>query len=659
MASRPGAIQGMSSGTSDDRPSGSFTGRTAWARGLAAPVREFLSTESGSATVLLSAAIVAVAWANSPWRDSYDSVWSTKLSISVGSAGISMSLREWVNDGLMTFFFLVVGLEAKRELDMGELRERRRLALPVLAAFGGMAGAVSIYLAFNGGSAAARGWGTVMSTDTAFTLGLLTLVAPRGATRLRVFLLTMIIVDDLCGLTVITTVYSRPRSVVGLAVAIGMFAVLLGLRYLPVGRTPTAAVVAIAMWVALFESGIHPPVAGLVIGLVTSAYPPNRTDLERAMAIVRAFREQPTPELARSAQLSLVSAISANERLQHRLHPWTGFVVVPLFALANAGIHLNGGLLERASASPVTLGIFAGYLLGKPLGIACASWLATRSVLGAQRLSVSWPGLIGVGTLAGIGFTVSLLLASLAFSGELLDEAKFGILAAATGASLLSWAVFRLIALIPVSTRARQIRGTAPELIDLAVDVDAARDHIRGPGDAPVTLLEYGDYECPYCGQAESVIRELLISFGDDLRYVWRHLPLTDVHPHAQMAAEAAEAAGAQGAFWEMHDTLLQHQDALEPIDLGVYAEQLKLDIERFWYELRRHVHAPRIAEDTASADASGVSGTPTFFINSRRHYGAYDIETLTEAVRAAREIERLAVSSRHVSQPSPEVNAS
>ena len=622
---------------------GSLTGRTAWARSLAAPVREFLSTETGSATALLCAAIVALAWANSPWWDTYESVWTTKVSIIVGSSGISASLREWVNDGLMTFFFLVVGLEAKRELDMGELRERSRLAVPVLAAFGGMSAAVAIYLAFNAGGPGARGWATAMSTDTAFALGVLALVAPRGATRLRVFLLTLVIVDDLGGLIVIATVYSEHISLWALAIALGMFCVLLGVRYAPVGRTPAAAVVSTAMWVALFESGVHPSIAGLAIGLVTSAYPPSRSDLERTTALVRAFREQPTPELARSAQLSVVSAISANERLQYRLHPWTGFVIVPMFALANAGIHLDGALLARASTSPVTLGVFVGYVVGKPLGIICASWLATRPVLGGQRLSISWPGLAGVGTVAGMGFTVSLLLASLAFEGERLAEAKLGVLASAIGAALLTWAVFRLIALIPESARARQVLGPANEFIDLAVDVDPARDHVRGPNDAPVTLVEYGDYECPYCGQAERIIRELLISFGDDLRYVWRHLPLTDVHPHAQMAAEAAEAAGAQGAFWEMHDTLLEHQDALRPMDLGRYAEQLGLDIERFWDELRRHVHAPRIAEDVASADASGVSGTPTFFINSRRHHGAYDIETLTEAVRAARELERLA----------------
>jgi Na+/H+ antiporter NhaA len=617
-----------------------LTGRTAWARSLATPVREFLSTETGSATVLLCATVAALAWANSPVWHSYETVWTSRLAITLDGSGLSASLRGWVNDGLMTFFFLVAGLEAKRELDMGELRERRRVAVPVLAALGGMAAAVAGYLAFNAGGPGAHGWGAAMSTDTAFALGVLALVAPRGATRLRVFLLTLVIVDDLCSLVVIAAVYSEDVSLLPLGIAVALFGVLLGLRYAPVGRSAAATLVAVAMWVALFESGVHPSIAGLAIGLVTSAYPPSRSDLERATALVRSFREQPTPALARSAQLSVVSAISVNERLQHRLHPWTSFAIVPIFALANAGIHVTGSLLERAVTSPVTLGIFFAYVVGKPIGVVAGSWLTS---VGRRRPPVSWPGLAGVAMVAGIGFTVSLLLSSLAFQGERLDEAKLGILTSAIVSSLLAWAAFRVIALIPPSSRARQILRTATDFVDLAVDVDPLRDHIRGPQDAPVTLLEYGDYECSYCGEAEHVIRELLHSFGDDLRYVWRHLPLTDVHPHAQLAAEAAEAAGTQGMFWEMHDTLLEHQDALRPFDLGEYAEQLGLDVERFWDELRRHVHAPRIAEDVASADASGVSGTPTFFINSRRHHGPYDIETLTDAVSAARELERLA----------------
>jgi protein-disulfide isomerase len=263
--------------------------------------------------------------------------------------------------------------------------------------------------------------------------------------------------------------------------------------------------------------------------------------------------------------------------------------------------------------------------------------LTTRTVTRGLRPGLSWPVIAGGGVVAGVGFTVSLLIVSKAFTGQRLEEAKLGVLAAALLASLGGWAAFRGIAMLPDAVRARQLSRTSDDVVDLSDDVDPRRDHVRGVDDAPVTLLEYGDYQCPYCGQAEIVIRELLGSFGDELRYVWRHLPLNDVHPYAQMAAEAAEAAAAQGVFWPMHDRLLDHQDELAPPDLGRHAEELGLDIDRFWDDLRRRRHADSIAEDVGSADASGVAGTPSFFINGRRHEGAYDVATLTAAVRAAR----------------------
>jgi Na+/H+ antiporter NhaA len=554
-----------------------------------------------------------------------------------------------VNEGLMTFFFLVVGLEARRELDTGALRERRRITLPLAAAVGGMTVPVLIFLAFNAGGSGAHGWGAAMSTDTAFALGVLALVAPR-ATRLRVRLLTIVVIDDLVALLVIATVYTDAVDLLPLAIAIGFFGAKLALRFAPAEwRVPAALAVGVGMWIALYESGIDPLIAGLAVGLATSAYPPARTDLERVTELTRSFREQPTPELARSAQLGVSSAISANERLQYRLHPWTSFVIVPLFALANAGIHVDGGLLGDAVTSPVTLGIMFGYALGKPIGIVGATWLASQPwVTGVQR-SLSWPVILGGGAVAGIGFTVSLLIASIAFEGQQLDEAKLGVLTAAVLASGLSWVVFRVTARLPAEVRARQLRATADELLDLAEDVDPERDHIRGPDTAPVTLVEYGDYQCPYCGQAEVVIRELLEEFGDELRYVWRHLPLNDVHSNAQMAAEAAEAAGAQGAFWPMHDKLLSSQDELTPRDLKRYAEELGLDVERFWDELRRREHAERVAEDVSSADVSGVAGTPSFFINGRRHQGAYDVQTLSAAVRSARSLARLKEKAEQV----------
>jgi Na+/H+ antiporter NhaA len=613
-----------------------FSGRTAWARNVGAPVRDYLNTEAGSAIVLLAATVAALLWANSPWSSSYESVWTTKLSIQLGGDGISLHLREWVNQGLMTLFFLVVGLEAKRELDLGALRERQRVALPLLAALGGMAAAVLIYLAFNAGGAGAHGWGAAMSTDTAFALGVLALVA-RGAARLRVRLLTIVVIDDLVALLVIATVYTENVELVPLALAAVFFVALIALRYVPAEwRLPAVAIIGAAVWVALFESGVDPVIAGLAIGLVTSAYPPARSDLERVTELARSFREQPTPELARSAQMGVRSAISPNERLQYRLHPWTSFAIVPLFALANAGIEVDGNLLSDALSSPITLGIVFGYVLGKPLGVVAAVWLGSRQGIGGVQRTLGWPSIVGGGAVVGIGFTVALLISGHAFEGQQLEEAKLGVLAAAILASLVSWAVFRVIARLPESMRARELAGTADELLDLSDDIDPELDHIRGPDTAPVTLVEYGDYECPYCGRAEVVIRELLDSFGDELRYVWRHLPLNDVHIHAQMAAEATEAAGSQGSFWDLHDRLLADQDELTPTDLTDHARELGLDVERFWDELRRREHAPRVDRDVSSADASGVAGTPTFFINGRRHRGAYDVATLTAAVQAA-----------------------
>ena len=617
------------------QPAQPFSGRTTWIRKFQTPLREFLRTEAGGALVLLSAAIAALVWVNVD-ASSYDALWGTTLSIDVGGTGVALDLRQWVNSGLMTFFFFVLGLETRREFDLGELRERRRFALPLLAGIAGMTTAIAIYIAFNMGGSSAHGWGIAMSTDTAFALGLLALVGRRLPDRLRVFILTVVVVDDILALVVIATVYTEQVRTSALLAALGVFGVVLVVRALGVRRGLVYAVLGVATWVALLESGVEPVVLGLAMGLLVYAYPATRSNLERAGDRFREFREQPTPELERSARDELRSAISPNERLQLLYHPWTSYVVVPLFALANAGIAIDGGFLERAFSSPITLGILFGYVVGKPAGILGTSSLMAR--LSRQRLQppVGWVAVAGAGTIAGIGFTVSLLIATLAFDGPQLDEAKLGILSAALCASMVTWLLFRATALLPRRARIHALLGTDEPLVDLYIEVDPERDHIRGPIEAPVTVVEYGDFECPYCGQAEPVVRELLRDFGD-VRYVWRHLPLNDVHPQAQLAAEAAEAAAAQDAFWPMHDLLLDHQDALQPADFIRYAEQLGLDIERFSSQLRKHAGTNRIAEDVNSADLSGVSGTPTFFINGRRHYGAYDIDTLSAAVRVAR----------------------
>ncbi|MBA4865659.1 Na+/H+ antiporter NhaA [Streptomyces sp. PSKA54] len=621
----------MTDSTAPSPPSGRISIRG----GERTPLRDFLRTETGSAVVLLAATLVALVWANIA-HTSYESFWHTRLSITVGDQGVALPLREWVNAGLMTLFFFVVGLEARREFDMGELRDRRALSLPAIAGLCGMIVPIVVYLAINAGRPSVHGWGAAMSTDTAFALGMLALLGSRFPDRLRTFILTVAVVDDFLALVVIAVFYSEDIDLPALLAALGIFGVILLVRAAGVRHGWAYALLGAAAWVAAVKSGVDPVVVGLALGLLTYAYPASRSELERATGLFRAFREQPTPELERSLRQGLRSAMSPNDRLLQMYHPWTSYVIVPLFALANMGIAISGDLLARAYTSPVTLGILCGFVLGKPIGIVGAAWLANRLSRGRMRPQVGWGSVVGGGTIAGVGFTVSLLIVTLAFEGDQLEEAKIGILSAVVGAFAATWVVALCLRALPPRRRAQALLGTAETMIDLAVPVDPDRDHVRGPAEAPVTIVEYGDFECPYCGQAEPVVRELLAGHAS-VRYVWRHLPLTDVHPHAQLAAEAAECAAQQGAFWEMHDLLFDHQGALEVRDLVRYAEQLGLDTELFRQALRERAGAAKVAEDVESADLSGVSGTPTFFINDRRHLGAYDIEALSAAVHAAK----------------------
>ena len=619
--------------TVDTTAGASLAGRTAWARNLEAPLRDFLRTETGSAAVLLAAAIAALVWANI--GSSYETVWHTTLDVALGGGRVALDLRHWVNSGLMALFFFVVGLEARREFDLGDLRDRRRLVLPVVAGIGGMVVPVVIFVLIANGDVSNGGWGTAMSTDTAFALGLLALVGRRFPASLRAFLLTVAVVDDLVAILVIAIFFTSSLSLVPLWVALGAFAIILVLRQRGVQNGGPYLALALIAWVAVLKSGIDPIIVGLALGLVTIAFPAAREDLERATDLFRVFREQPTSELEREARVGLRSAISPNERLEQLFHPFTSYVVVPLFALANAGFSISGTFLEHAYGSALTLGIIIAYLVGKPLGIGGATALTVRLTRGRIRPPVGWVSVLGGASIAGIGFTVSLLIATLAFHGEMLSQAKLGVLSTIVLAPALTALVQAGSRRLPRRWRTAALLGSAEQIIDLAVPVDPERDHIRGPADAHVTLLEYGDLECPYCGRAEPVIRELLADFGD-IRYVWRHLPLNDVHPHAQLAAEASEAAAAQGRFWEMHDLMFEHQDALRVRDIVGYARELDLDIDEFKAHLKKRKGAGRIADDVESADLSGVSGTPTFFIDGHRHQGAYDIETLTRAVKLA-----------------------
>jgi Na+/H+ antiporter NhaA len=419
---------------------GESANRTAW-HNADSPLRLFLRTETGSAAILLAAAIVALVWANAD-LSSYTRLWGTQFTLRLGDIAVSMDLQGWVNSGLMTFFFLVIGLEARREFDLGEFRDRRRFILPVIAGVGGMAGAIGLYLAINAGRSSAHGWGVAMSTDTAFALGVLALMGDRVPDRLRGFILTVTVVDDIVGLVVIAVVYSTGVTVPPLFVAMAVFAGVLvavrlhvhnGLVYFALGAT---------CWVAVFKSGIDPIVVGLAMGLVAYAAPVTRSDLERVSNLYRQFREQPTVELAQSARSGLRTALSPNDRLQRIYHPWASYLIVPLFGLANAGIPIDPHTLLRGYTSPITLGIVVGYVVGKPVGIALMSAAVVRVTKGRLRPPVGWAAIVGGGTIAGVGFTVSLLVATVAFRGVDLQEAKLGVLTAAVVSAVLTWSLF-------------------------------------------------------------------------------------------------------------------------------------------------------------------------------------------------------------------------
>ena len=314
-----------------------WQGKTLWARDRSAPLGAFLRTESGSAMILVAAIVVAIVWANVS-AASYESFWHAKVTLAAGPFRISQDLQTWVNSGLMTLFFLVVGLETRREFDLGDLRERRRFVLPLVAGTAGMLIPVAIYLSINAGRPTAHGWGVAMSTDTALALGLLAVLGRDIPDRMRVFVLTVFVVDDLAALIVIAFFYSDRIEAVPLVVAIAAFALVLIAVRLRLRQRSVFVGLGIVIWAALRSSGVDPVAAGLAIGLAAPAYTPARAELQDVTVLVRRFREQPTPELARTAQAGLVSTLSPNERLQTFYHPWTSYLIVPLFALANAGI---------------------------------------------------------------------------------------------------------------------------------------------------------------------------------------------------------------------------------------------------------------------------------------------------------------------------------
>jgi NhaA family Na+:H+ antiporter len=423
------------------------------ARLVARPVREFLRVEASGSILLLLAAAVALVWANSPWASSYDSFWHTTVAVDLGGFRVEETLQHWVNDALMVIFFFVVGLEIKYEIVSGDLRDPRTAALPIVAAGGGMAVPAGIYLLIAGGGDGSAGWGIPMATDIAFAVGVLGLLGRRIPSAARLFLLTLAIVDDIGAIIVIAVFYTEELHLEWLALALLLLGAMVALRMLRVWSLWDYVVLGFAVWFALLESGVHATLAGVAIGLITPATALLKEDVARGYAQQALEDRRLDPEELVRLRFLLGESVPVVERLQTALHPLSSYVVLPVFALANAGVALGGGALGDAMTSAVGLGIGAGLVVGKPVGILLACFLAVRLGLGRLPDRTTWPMVLGLGAVAGIGFTVSIFIAGLSFPGSdlLTGEAKVGILVASLVAAILG------TVLLLLTTRGREV----------------------------------------------------------------------------------------------------------------------------------------------------------------------------------------------------------
>jgi Na+:H+ antiporter, NhaA family len=422
------------------------------------PFQDFAQKQSSGGILLIIATAVALVWANSPWGESYAALWHTKLTVGIGDFSLTKDLTHWINDGLMAVFFLVVGLEIKREVLVGELSSVRGAALPVAAAVGGAVVPAAIYLAFNAGAEGTAGWGIPMATDIAFALGVLALLGDRVPVTLKVFVTALAIVDDIVAVLVIAFFYTSEISWGALGVGAAFLAALVVANLIGVGRTLVYAVLGIGLWLAFLLSGVHATIAGVLLAFTVPAisFINPGAFLERGRYILDRFEqagEKGENVLANEERQAALHALNHAtyklepplHELEHTLHPWVVFAIMPVFALANAGVPLGGGLGE-ALTSPVSLGIVAGLVLGKQLGVTLFAWLAVKSGISELPRGIGWRHVYGTGWLAGIGFTMSLFISDLAFSdGSLVEIAKLGILAASLIAGVVGWTILRTV----------------------------------------------------------------------------------------------------------------------------------------------------------------------------------------------------------------------
>lgn len=591
----------------------------------------FRSSETSGARLLLAATAVAILWANLG-GSSYNEFWHTDLALTLGDAQISMSLQHWINDGLMMLFFFLVSLEVKHDFVMGELSDWRHASVPVVGAVAGLVVPALLFVALNAGTEAVGAWGVVISTDTAFVIGLLAVFGSRLPQPLRAFLVALAVVDDVGALAVIAVAYTESIRIVPLVVVAITALVLYLLQQARLHRTIVYIVAGAVLWMAFLASGVHATIAGVVLGLLLPVFPPERSEVMRAEELTQVFRRTPVATTGCAAVEGILRSVSINERLQLVLAPLINLGVVPVFALANAGVVITGATLRHAFTSPLTWGIIVGLVAGKYVGVLGATYLAARLRIGKLAPGLGYRHISAGSVLTGIGFTISLFIVELAIDDETLkSDARIGVLTASLIAALLG--------MLMLEITARYDEQHAPARKRLNRPVGPVRDHIEGPVDAPLTLVEYGRMGGIDDADKAEVLRQVRDHFGRDLRYVFRHNPGDD--PAAMEAALALEAVAAQShelfAPMKRELELATQDDELDAQIVRRAAVDVGANLPRLEKAVRQRTHAMRVTDDAEDAGTLCLTTAPTFFVGEVIYDGPVEAADIIAALEASR----------------------
>ena len=593
-------------------------------------IRRLAASESGSAVALLIATVVAIAWANM-FPESYVHFWHTVVGISAGGYALELSLQHWVNDAVMVLFFFLVTLEVKKDFVLGELRDWRQASLPVLAAICGLVVPALLFVLVTAGTPYMGAWGVVISTDTAFVVGILAAFGSRIPVQLRVFLLALAVVDDVGALAVIAVVYTDHLDLLWLGAAVGIAGLIYFVQRARVWQGAVYGVLGVVLWFAILQSGVHATIAGVLLALLLPVFPPKRDRVDHAELLTQGFRRTPNAEKGKAAADGILRAVSVNDRFQLSLHHVVGLIIVPLFALANAGVRITPESLQHAFTSTLAWGVIIGLVVGKFVGVSASILVARQVGIGELSPALHRRHILSGSLLTGIGFTISLFIVDLAIEDPVAQsDARIGIITASVIAALAAIAALWFTS--------RYDAAHAPRRTRLVRPIDPQRDHVAGPEDAPYTLVEYGSFGGLDDLTTEETLDEVIAEFDDDIQFVFRHIR-PDAEGAPEQTAEALEAVAAQSPrlFWGMRrDLNRQSEDgSLDARSILRATVNVGANLSRVESDLRRGVRRGRVQEDYLDAESMGLTRGPALFVNGLIYAGDLEAAAIIAELRA------------------------